>query len=66
MATNPNSPLTDAHLQQLNAALRAAQVAESQIQLAKQAGIDVSGHEQQLAQAVAKIRAIKAAYFPGQ
>lgn len=65
MPSVPNSPLNDTHLQQINAALAAAQTAETQIILAKQAGIDVSASEQQLQEAKAKLRAIKHTYFPG-
>jgi hypothetical protein len=64
MATNPNSPLTDQHLQQINTALQALEMAKSQILLAKQAGIDVTKFEQQAIDAEQKLRAIKNTYFP--
>jgi len=64
MATNPNSPLNDQHLAQINAALQSVAVAESQLMLAKQAKLDVSTLETQLATAKDKLLAIKHTYFP--
>jgi len=64
MATNPNSPLNDTHLAQIRAALRYVDIAETQLVLAKQAKIDVSGLEKQLADAKDKLLAIKNTYFP--
>lgn len=63
--TPPNSPLTQDHLNQINTALNAVRVAETQIILAKQAGLDVSRYEEQLKEATAKLRALKSTYFPG-
>jgi hypothetical protein len=65
MPSVPNSPLNDEHLQQINAALAAIQVAETQTLLAKQAGLDVSAHEKDIADAKTRLRAIKNTYFPG-
>lgn len=61
----PNSPLNDSHLNAINAALRNAEQAQTQLLLAKQAGIDVAHHESDLTQAVQKLRQIKNTYFPG-
>lgn len=61
----PNSPLNDDHLKQINAALQAITVAETQIILAKQAGVDVTAQEHQVAEAKVKLRALKNTYFPG-
>jgi hypothetical protein len=63
---HPHSPLTDEHLNQINEGLTHVQIAESQIMLAKQAGIDVSSHEQQINAAKDRLLAIKRAYFPGR
>jgi hypothetical protein len=65
MATPQNSPLTDDHLQQIRAALKQIDVAESQILLAKQAGVDVGHLEQQLMESKTRLRALKNTYFPG-
>lgn len=61
---NPNSPLTDDHLSQINNGLTLINTAESQIILAKQAGIDVSAAEKQLMDAKTKLLALKHTYFP--
>lgn len=60
-----NSPLNETHLEQLRKAIEAAKVAETQILLAKQAGIDVSTIEKELQDSMSRIRAIKNTYFPG-
>jgi len=64
MASPANSPLTDEHLQQIKAALRQIDIAESQIILAKQAGIDVARLEQELMDSKNRLRALKNTYFP--
>jgi len=64
MSTPPNSPLTDQHLQQIQAALSASTIAEQQIALAKRAGLDVSQLEQQLIASKEKLLALKSTYFP--
>lgn len=66
MATNPNNPLTEDHLAQMNNALDAAKRAQDQIDLAKRAGIDVEQHEATLKASVDKIRQVKSVYFPGR
>lgn len=63
--TNPNSPLTDSHLSQINNGLALINQAESQAILAKQAGIDVSAAEAIIAQAKDKLVRLKNVYFPG-
>lgn len=62
--TNPISPLTADHLSQINSGLAIIETAESQIMLAKQAGINVSAAEQQLADSKTKLLALKRTYFP--
>jgi hypothetical protein len=62
--TNPNSPLTDDHLSQINNGLTLIAQAESQILLAKQAGINVDAAEKQLTDAKTKLIALKRTYFP--
>lgn len=64
MATNPNSPLTDTHLSQIRNGLALIEKAESQILLAKQAGIDVSMAEAQLAENKKRLTMLKNVYFP--
>lgn len=62
----PHSPLTDAHLEQIKRAQEAIAAAETQLILAKQAGIDVNAIEKELADSTAKIRALRNTYFPGE
>jgi len=62
----PISPLTDAHYQELKNALDVAKQAMQQIDLAEQAGIDVSAQKQTLADTTAKLSKIKSVYFPGR
>lgn len=66
MATNPVSPLTDEHLQQLNNALSAANAATAQIELAKRAGIDVADLEAANNSNINKLRTLKQVYFAGR
>lgn len=66
MATNPSAPLTEEHYAQLKNALDIAEQTRMQIAKAKQAGIDVSQLEQQLADTEGRIRQIKNVYFPGR
>lgn len=66
MSPQPGSPLTPAHLQQLNSALDDIKRAKIQIDLAKRAGIDVSQLEQTNNDNETKLRQIKQVYFPGQ
>jgi hypothetical protein len=65
MADIPNSPLTKAHLEEIQRGLNVIKNAEYQITLAKQAGIDVSDKEAQLADAKDKLQRLKSVYFPG-
>jgi hypothetical protein len=65
MPSVPNSPLNDEHLTQINSALNAIAVAETQVLLAKQAGIDVSAQENEIRDAKTRLRALKNTYFPG-
>jgi hypothetical protein len=62
--TNPISPLTDDHLSQIVNGLSQIDLAEKQIVLAKQAGIDVSAAEKQLQEAKTRLMALKRTYFP--
>ena len=64
MATNPNSPLNDTHLAQIQNALKTISVIESQILMAKQAKIDVSAQEAQLAASKEKLQLLRQVYFP--
>lgn len=69
---DPNSPLNDNHLQQLNNALSAAKVAEVQIEMARRAGINqipgstIDELDNLNKDNVTKLRNIKQVYFPGQ
>lgn len=62
----PKSILNDQHLAQIRAQLNTIAYAKQEIAKAKLAGIDVSGPEQQLLAAEAKLQQIKSVYFPGQ
>lgn len=66
MSPQPGSPLTPAHLQQLNNALDQIRLAKVQLDLAKRAGIDVSTLEATNNDNETKLRQIKQVYFPGQ
>jgi hypothetical protein len=66
MSPQPGSPLTLAHLQQLNNALDLVKTAQIQIDLAKRAGIDVSAAQAKNDDNESKLRQIKQVYFPGQ
>jgi hypothetical protein len=66
MSPEPNSPLTDEHLQQLNNALDAVKRARTQIELAKRAGIDVADLQAQNDSNESKIRTLKQVYFAGR
>lgn len=69
MPSDPVSPLTDQHLDQLNNALSAAQVAAAQIEMAKRAGIapdQIAQLEQQNNANIDKIRTVKQVYFAGR
>jgi hypothetical protein len=66
MATDPNSPLTADHLEQINNALSVIAVAENQVAMAKRAGINVDAQEAQLSDSKDKLLRVKNVYFPGQ
>lgn len=66
LVNNPSSPLTFAHLDQINSALRALDQASAQAELASQAGIDVSNQLSLIASQKAQLLKIKQVYFPGQ
>ncbi len=65
MTTPPFSPLTREHLEAIRNGLDALTVAEQQIALAKQAGLDVTAFEQQLRDNRDKLLRLKNTYFPG-
>jgi hypothetical protein len=65
MAT-PSRILTDQHYQNLVNALDQARLVQTEIDLATQAGLDVTQAQATLNDSVAKIRQIKATYFPGR
>lgn len=58
--------LTDDHLQVLKNAIDQGTAIQREIDLAKQAGIDVSAAELTLQDTLSKIRQAKSVYFPGQ
>lgn len=58
--------LTEEHYAQLKNALDQAANIQREIDMAKQAGLDVHAAEATLHDSVAKIRQIKAIYFPGR
>lgn len=62
--SKPESPLGPTHLASINNGLDAIAVAEKQVILAKQAGIDVGNEEQNLRDTKAKLLQIKNTYFP--
>lgn len=66
MATNVSAILTDAHYQNLVNALDQAARVQTEIDLAKQAGLDVEQAQATLTDSVNKIRQIKRTYFPGR
>lgn len=57
---------TPQHLQSINNGLQQIATAETEVMLAKQAGLDVSSAEQQLANNKARLLALKRTYFPNQ
>jgi hypothetical protein len=65
-AQQPQHPLTDTHLVQINNALQTLQLAQNQVDLAKRAGIDVSSHQATIDDNRTKLLAIKNTYFPGR
>ena len=63
---NPSTILGEEHLASINDALAKAKTAESEIKLAKLAGIDVSAQEAELKASLDKLHSIKQVYFPGR
>lgn len=66
LVNNPSSPLTLAHFDQIQTALRALDQAEQQANLAQQAGIDTSSQLSTIQSQRAQLLKIKQVYFPGQ
>lgn len=66
MATTPSAILTDAHFQNLKNATDQIANIQREINLAKQAGLDVSQAQATLDDTSAKIRQIRSVYFPGR
>jgi len=66
MADIPDSPLTQAHFEQLKNALDIVGRTERQIELAKRAGVDLGDTPAQLADVKTKLSNIRQVYFPGQ
>jgi hypothetical protein len=62
---SPQGPLTMEHLGQIQNGLSIVTALERQISLAKQAGLDVTAYEQQLADTKKKLLQVKQVYFPG-
>jgi hypothetical protein len=63
--TDIANPLTDTHLAQINEKLEQLNQADIAITKAQQAGIDVGNRRAEVAEARAKLTAIKTVYFPG-
>lgn len=66
MSTPGNAPMGEAEYQRLIAGIESARVALSQIDMAKQAGIDVGAREQGAKDTLAGLVRIKNTYFPGR
>lgn len=66
MSPQPDSPLNEGHLQQLNNALDAIKRAKVQIDLAERAGLDVSAAKEMNQKNEDKIRTLKQVYFAGR
>jgi hypothetical protein len=62
----PANPLTPAHLEQIKNALKVADYAQQQINLAKQAGVNVDSHQAKLNESRQQLLNVKNVYFPGQ
>lgn len=63
---DPLNPLNDAHLAQMNAAITSGELALQGLAKARLAGINVDLHENQLTDALARLRQLKTVYFPGR
>ena len=66
MDGNGQGVLTEQHFNDMQAALTQLDEAERQLKLAKLAGINTAGQEQQIADTRQKIAQVKAVYFPGR
>jgi hypothetical protein len=66
MSATPSTILTDEHFALFNNALAQAAAIQREIDLAKQAGIDVSKQQARLADFLDKNARIKQVYFPGR
>lgn len=66
MSTTPSAILTDEHYQLFQNAMSQAQQIQREIDLAKQAGIDVSKQQARLDDFLDKNARIKQVYFPGR
>lgn len=64
--SSPSTILTEEHLAQLNNAIDQSAQIQREINLAKQAGLDVSTAQATLDQTTANLRQIKSVYFPGR
>lgn len=60
------NPLTEQHLEAINAGLATAAVARKAIDLATRAGVDVSAARAKLDADEARLRQIKQVYFPNR
>tara|TARA_Y100000588_G_scaffold149732_1_gene163788 strand:- start:4005 stop:4190 length:186 start_codon:yes stop_codon:yes gene_type:complete len=56
--------LDEQDLESINAALDASVQTEEELQLAKEAGLDVEAQERKLNETTQRLRRIKAVYFP--
>lgn len=61
---NPDSPLNEAHLRDINASLEAIDRIQKQVDLAERAGIDVANQKKVLADKRDQLLKIKNVYFP--
>lgn len=66
MANGNDKILTEQNLQNINTGLEAAEQAERILELAKQAGMDVSQFEARAKQSRAQLLRIKNTFFPGR
>ena len=66
MANSTSAILTDAHFQQMVNAIDQGANIQREIDLAKQAGLDVTQAQATLSDSLAKVRQLRAVYFPGQ
>lgn len=58
--------LTDQHLQTIKDALAQLDRAQAELNLAKQAGIDLPNHQAEIDATRTKLQAMRQTYFPGQ